>query len=640
MESSIFSRNMKALQRFHPELFDMLKGIKTENRRFQLQATHRPDIYNLMDLNTGRLYYNTQDVLADVRQQLQKLKLKNTKIAIFLGLGLGYEVVHYWNEMRTEQRTEHILVVEKEIEIFRSALQVLDLSRIIETGVLTFFVGESEINLFKLFNNYFLGQEIRMLFVKAINPVYHPAALILNKEYYLNVLRALRDAATQAVEFYGNDPYDSLLGIENMLANLKEIIKNPGIKLLEGKFKGKPAIVAASGPSLNQCKQLLKGLEDKAVIVCADSTLRILIDAGVKPHLVASLERVPPTVKVMEGYQADEVEEVYYAACPVVPPGAYEVYPGPRLVVFRSYKQFEWLGIEKGTYKIMYSAGNMAYKLAEILGCDPIILVGQDLCFSRDGYTHANGSIMGDKQEVYYSRQPMAVMGNDGQQVITEWAWYACIKGYETDLAHNKGTVINCAAEGACLPGARYMSLEDAIRCYIDQPFYPREQIKEELSKFQADDQKIDLMRVNSLLNETICDMQEAINYCKKGMELVEKHQHKLQNFMRTGEDYTNMVKMLPRLRDEINVLKEAFFAMKNVQGIFAHVAQSFIISHNIELFAIPGKYDDDNRGQADILLRQAEWFAVNGDLASICLKSLVAARENIQLEFNSTSAS
>ena len=80
----------------------------------------------------------------------------------------------------------------------------------------------------------------------------------------------MKDAGSQQILHFGNDPYDSLIGIENMLANLDEIISNPGINLLYNKFAGKPAIVVATGPSLNKNKHLLKGMENKALIVAAD----------------------------------------------------------------------------------------------------------------------------------------------------------------------------------------------------------------------------------------------------------------------------------------------------------------------------------------------------------------------------------
>ncbi len=39
----------------------------------------------------------------------------------------------------------------------------------------------------------------------------------------------------------------------------------------------------------------------------------------------------------------------------------------------------------------------MAFKTLEYLGCDPIILIGQDLAFGEDETTHADGYTYGKK---------------------------------------------------------------------------------------------------------------------------------------------------------------------------------------------------------------------------------------------------
>lgn len=93
-----------------------------------------------------------------------------------------------------------------------------------------------------------------------------------------------------------------------MLANIKVILENPGINLLYNRFSEKPAIVVATGPSLNKNKHLLKGLEDKALIISVDASLKILMEMGVKPHLVTSLERVPQVANLIDGFTASELK--------------------------------------------------------------------------------------------------------------------------------------------------------------------------------------------------------------------------------------------------------------------------------------------------------------------------------------------
>lgn len=625
----IFKQNMAALYQHYPELAKRVEELKDTNR-FKLQDTRLKGVYSIYDRKTNCSYYSIQDPINDVRKQLEALKLKNTKLALFLGFGLGYELIYYLQKMLRAQDTLYILVIEKEIELFKLAMQNVNLVNIISNKGITLIIGQDEAMLFPMFHEYLIYGE-RITLIKAVNPVYMQSSLIINKEYYLQAMKAFREAGIQGIQHYGNDPYDSLIGIENMLANLGEIVKNPGINLLQNKFAGKPGIVIASGPSLNKNKHLLKGLEDKAVFVCADSTLKILNDYGIKPHLVASLERIPPTVTVMTGFAAEDVDEVYYAACPVVPPGAYEVYPGPRIIVYRNFRHFDWLGIKRGTLKILYSSGNMAFKLAEALGCDPIILVGQDLAFSRDGYTHAEGYLMGEKQGAYFQRQAIEVMGNDGQPILTEASWYSCIKAYEMDIANCQARVINSTEGGAFLQGSIVMPLQESLSQYISEPFYPRRKIKEFLNVFTKKDIEDDIVEVKRKIEDTIIDMEEVVELCRQGLAVCTKYKGKLQNALRFDEGCEKIAAELPKIRTKVFKARENIFYKENVREFFFHVIQSYAIRHDIERHSIPGRSGDINRATVETILMQEEWYAVIGDLASICIVSLRKAYEDLK---------
>ena len=68
-----------------------------------------------------------------------------------------------------------------------------------------------------------------MYFLKAINVIEQPVSFGANKEYYLNSLKMVKEAINQVLLLYGNDPYDSLLGIKFTLRNIPTIIDYPGI---------------------------------------------------------------------------------------------------------------------------------------------------------------------------------------------------------------------------------------------------------------------------------------------------------------------------------------------------------------------------------------------------------------------------
>ncbi len=623
---TIHERNMQALREFYPELAQRIESSRPGNRFEWVLAGQRKEL-NIKDKQTGLLYYAADDPVADVHEQIQVLKLKNVRLAIFLGMGLGIELLYFLQFYALQQKTDYVLVIEKELDIFRLALQKVDLVKVISNPWIKLMVGLEEENFYTQMQDY-LKEGNRYLLLKAVKPIYHISALRLNKDYYLLAMQKFREASAYIMNYYGNDPYDSLVGIENMLDNLKVILENPGINLLFNKFEGRPGIVVASGPSLNKNKHLLEGLQDKAVIIAVDSALRILADMEYKPHLVTSLERVPRTAELLSGFSPEQLEDVFLSACPVIPKEAYEGYLGPKVIVYRNFDHFRWLEIDKGIVDVKMSAGNMAFKLAEVLGCDPIILIGQDLAFSREGDTHArgvHGNTEGIDQTIFTDGgRIFEVMGNDGLPIRSNEGWQMFLKAYEVDVAGYKGTCINCTEGGAYIQGTQLMPFQEAIDQFIGEEFYPRERIKEALSVFNAQEAGEDVERVIALIDTTIADLNKIISDCKKGIAAGELYQEELRRCLHDAEGLKNLSKPLMEMAQEIVVYKGQFSQMHNTfQLFFAHVFQSYTIQFEIEMSSLADKYDYQEQATAEMLLRHKEWYAVMADIAGICIGSL-----------------
>ena len=630
--AAIYMKNMMALQKRNPELAQLMQNT-VETDRYQVHGGTVQKPPTLLVREPSFPYYDPADPLKDVDEQLAALQLKNTRIAVFLGMGLGYELIRYAQKYSAVQNTRHILIVEKDPALFKTALRNVDLSALLDHQNVRFLVGIAEGDLYTRLRLY-LEEEGKFVLLKALKPVYHLSALRLNKDYYMKVLRVVRDAGAHEVLHFGNDPKDSLIGVENMLDNIQEILLNPGVNLLQESMQNRPAVVVSTGPSLNKNKHLLKELESKALIVCPDTSLKVLLDMGVKPHLVTSLERTPGTIRLISGFSKDQLEDVYLAACPVILNEAYEAYPGPRVIVYRDFDHFRWLGIERGILEIKKSSGNMAFKVAEALGCNPIILIGQDLAFGDDGKTHAAGTARGeggDNMEVFRERGTLEVMGNNGKPVLTSTTWYEFLKVYELDVAGYKGTCINSTEGGAFIQGTQVMPFRESIDRYIHETFDPLAIIHERLRLFSPGDVKQDLAKVRKLINTTVQDVEEIIDYCRAGVNLYETNKAELEGYLKAPATVDANRKRIRQLEQEMNLLKDK--ARKNrqtFQMFLTHVLQSFHIMFEMDMAAVPEKYEDIDLARVEMCLRQVEWYAVIGDLSLVCLDSLKKAQAKI----------
>ena len=252
----------------------------------------------------------------------------------------------------------------------------------------------------------------------------------------------------------GNCPNDALEGLDTSLTNLKRHSKLPGISSLKGMFEGKPGVVVAAGPSLDKNIHLLEDIQDKAVIVSVDASLRHLSTRGIKPHFVTSVERVTATSKLFHNLNSEAFNEVFLVGAPVCHPDTFEAYNGPQISCDREHGYSTLLALQKGLLIPGPSAGNMAYRLLRYLGCDPIILVGQDLAVSEEGKTHADGNPFGDCQPGYLF-DPSTIEGNYVEALKTNPILKMFHNAYEYDVAVNPGTVINATEGGAKITGTQ-----------------------------------------------------------------------------------------------------------------------------------------------------------------------------------------
>lgn len=629
--NKIYKKNINALRRRYPKIYQDIQKTSLENYIIEeLMPQYLP---NLFSKKHNNYYYNNQDPLKDVEGQLNALQLKNAQIAVFLGFGLGYEIMYYGQSLSYKLKTSHVLIIERDLEIFKAALMVNDFSNLILDEKVEFIVGAQNDEIFHLLLDYTKNKN-RFIYIKAIKSVYHISSIQFNKDYYLHVLRELKEVVSYLLNYYGNAPHDSLLGIENMLDNLKEIIGNPGINLLYNKFKNKPAVIVSTGPSLNKNKHLLKELQEKALIICPDASLKVLLKMGVKPHLVTSLERTSGILKLIQGIESEDVQDVFFAACPVIERKVYESYPGPRIIVYRNFDHFKWLEIDRGMLDIKMSSGNMAFKLAQALGCNPIILIGQDLAFGIGGETHAGGSIHDGNSEIkqrLVNRGTLKVKGNYEEEVLTSKVWYNFLKGYEEDIASYQGLCINSTEGGAYIAGTELMSFQEAIEKYIQEPFDPLERIKLSLSNFTEEQSDKDYIRILKKTEKAIEELEEMVESCIQGQELVSKYKECLKECLTNQEELDGIKSSLPTIEREVLQYKKLLSEGKeSFQLLVMHYIQSYIVNFEIKMKGIPDECENDSIALILIILSHEEYYKKVGGLIKILLDALIKAEGEI----------
>jgi len=585
-DRNIYEKNFQALQIRYPELAERVKHTRIVNYELFQSPGCAPNVKHLI-LNEP--WY--RGVMTEYFEaQWKGLKLENVRMPIFLGFGLGYEVQYFFHKYAAEFNTQGAIIIERDIELFVAAMNASDISEMVLSPALHFIVGIPEEDLYLVYRDFFMNNLKDMLFTSSCQPLVTEIPLKISKAYYMNACGKFFEASWDNLHNFGNCPEDSLIGVENMFDNVLEIANNPGINLLYDKFKGKPAIIVATGPSLKKNIHLLKGLEDKALILSVDASLKLLLANGIKPHMVTSLEREHAVQQFFDEIPEEECKDVYMAACPVLFNHVYQSYNGPKIIVYRNFDHFKWLGIDRGILDIRLSSSNMAFTIAKALGCDPIIMVGQDLAYGEDGETHATPVPFSSAGE-----NELEVKGNLTDLVKTNDGWVSFLKAHEVDIAHYSGTVYNCTEGGAYISGTRVEPLQKIIDLAVTEVFNPLDIIKEELKNFTSAEDDIEKLKI--LMDNTIRDVKDIIDLCIEGSKL--------------DEDLPIAELMAPRAKiiDNYN---------HTFQLLLMHIVQSIHLS--LEMQYVMKIY------------KMSKWYSYVGDITNICLQSLLKAKDDLNV--------
>lgn len=187
--------------------------------------------------------------------------------------------------------------------------------------------------------------------------------------------------------------------MDHLLTNLAKRTEFPSVFALQDAFKGVPAVVVAAGPSLDRNIKLLREVQDEVVIIAVNTSFKAIIDAGVRPHLVLCLESLNVSVH-FEGLE-EELGRTALALDQSSHPALFGL-PAGHTFGFLNCSQ-ETMGFaarifgDDGVQGLPSggSIANAAFSCANMLGCDPIVLIGQDLAYTG-GRAYASDTVFGD----------------------------------------------------------------------------------------------------------------------------------------------------------------------------------------------------------------------------------------------------
>lgn len=338
-------------------------------------------------LSSGMPLASRHQPLAEADRWADELDTAHTAFALVLGFGLGYHVRSLIDRMRG---TGIVVVFEPDPGLLKSVFSRIDCTSWLSPARIRILCEESDER-----QTNAAWSEFDSQMVAGTKILEHPPSRSRLEDHAAAIGARLSDAVSRARMTISTMLMRSLGTVQNELYNVDHYVGGSGVEALEGTAAGHLGIVVSAGPSLQRNLHLLRDepLRDRCVIISAQTTLRPLLEAGIRPHYVTALDYHQISRRFYEGLTPEDVQGITLVALPQAHPIIADSWPGS-IRWCKALVLDEILGPLAPGFGALPAASTVAhlsYHLARYLGCDPVALIGQDLGFT-DGVYYSRGT--------------------------------------------------------------------------------------------------------------------------------------------------------------------------------------------------------------------------------------------------------
>ena len=479
-DHGILTRNLACIAASAPEVAERI--ARTDGSPVEFRTATDGATVGLVA--EGRRLASLHQPRVEATQWAQRVDPAETACVLVLGFGVGHHVEALLERLK---RTGVILVHEPDVARLRTILSTIDCSGWMDPKFLRWITDvEDEAQFARCFN------DIETQMVAGTKILEHAPSLHGFEAEARAIGARLTDAVNSARTTMTTTLMRSSGTVRNELLNVDHYALGSGIEELSGHARGRLGVVVSAGPSLQRNIDLLgrKGVRDRCMIIAAQTTLRPLLDAGIRPHFVTALDYHHISKRFYEGLSKKDVEGITLIGLPQAHPVIADSWPGAirwcRAIILEHILGGtgpDFAGLESAT-----TVAHLSYHFARHLGCDPVALIGQDLGFT-DGLYYARGTAIDDvwstelnpfntiaKMEweriVRHRGMLHRLEDINGRSILTDRQMLTYLRRFETYFTadvQNGLTVIDASEGGVRKASTEVVSLRSTLRSHASR---------------------------------------------------------------------------------------------------------------------------------------------------------------------------
>lgn len=469
------TENLNILSKSFPEAFEKLKNIDgiEDCKAVRLETARNGMPTIVYENDSGSVYLHSKyDPAIEAERLIGQYKdIDQYKHVFFYGVGMGYHIEKFCKDWPDKKYT----LYEPEQSIFLSFLKERQLKNLSLANCKGIYAGSSQ-------------EEIECFLQQYVNQINGEVLFITLPSYerifgsgYKSFLETFRIAVMNKKTSLQAQTHFQKLWTTNSIRNFKEVINSSNIlKDKKRYFAGKPAIIAAAGPSLEDELENLRFIKEKglAYIFSVGSAINTLVSNGILPHAVCIYDPGPNTSEVIRKVKEQDLNipliygsSVYY--------GAVQDYPGCKFHMLTSQDTISQYYLKDKDGKKLQtiidapSIAIIALQMLVLLGCNPIILVGQNFAYKNNRYYAQGIGYKGRPGELYDIDLDNALEAEDvyGGTVYTNSSFNQMRRDMEEYIrCFNVNNVINCTGGGARIKGTMHRPLKELVNGIISKP--------------------------------------------------------------------------------------------------------------------------------------------------------------------------
>lgn len=399
----------------------------------------------------------------------KRINLKPYGVMFLFGSGDGRVVNKIWQSM---DETNVLVVYEPNHECFDAVFKKEACKQLLEDNRILFILGGNNDQMLDALVGGIITYNNFQLVDMQILPQYD----ILYPEECRNLIDIIIYYQKKVILNRNTEINENMKLTENILFNMFDYVKQSNLYLLKKQFCTEnltdvPAIIVSAGPSLDKNIEELKRAEGKAFIIGVDAALKALVRHGIKVQLGITVD----PAKDLSLFEEDAILDI---------PFVLENYSTKGIVEKHRARHFysmgygsEYLnsvceplaGYKNWSLKTGGSVATQAFSLADELGFQTIILIGQDLAFTG-GRGHVSDVCSDEEENRNHVKKRMLTEVPDinGNMVKTDIQMSVYLEWFakEAFRVRDHIKVIDATEGGARIENTEVMSLREAVEKY------------------------------------------------------------------------------------------------------------------------------------------------------------------------------